>query len=306
MKKNLLAVFSAVIVILILSLFSQNAFTNSGGAPAGLTGSPGDGGLTCNLSGCHTGLATTPVAGWITSNVPGTGYVPGQTYTITATATQAACVRFGFQISPQSITGTYLGTLVVTNSTTTQIVGTKYIEQKTAGTTGSTDTHTWSFNWIAPSAGIGTVTFYGSFNCTNNNNSSSGDHIYTSTLDIPQCTASTAITANGPTTFCAGGNVSLDAGNGFNAYLWSNSATTQSINVTSGGVYTVTVTAAGGCQAVASSQNIIVNSLPVIPLITPNGVTTFCQCFFNCYGWINIISMVNRCQFTINKCFIGR
>ena len=88
---------------------------------------------------------------------------------------------------------------------------------------------------------------------------------------------STAITANGPTTFCAGGNVSLDAGNGFNAYLWSNSATTQSINVTSGGVYTVTVTAAGGCQAVASSQNIIVNSLPVIPLITPNGVTTFCQ-----------------------------
>lgn len=277
MNKKLPLVFSTIVLVLLISLFSQNAFTSSGGAPAGLTGSPGDGGLTCNFSGCHTGMATTPIAGWITSNVPATGYVPGQTYTITATATQAGCVRFGFQISPQSVSGTYLGTLVVTNSTTTQIVGTKYIEQKAAGTTGSTGFHTWTFDWIAPATGIGTVTFYGSFNCSNNNNGSSGDHIYTSTLDIPQCAASTVITANGPTTFCSGGSVTLDAGNGFSAYLWSNSATSQTINATSSGIYSVTVTNSGGCQAVALSQNIIVNSLPSIPVITPNGATTFCQ-----------------------------
>ena len=276
MKRNLLAVFSSVILLLVLTIITQNAFTSTGGPPAGRTGSPGDGGSTC-ATGCHTGMAVTPTFGWISSNVPATGYVPGQTYTITATATQSGCVKFGFQISPQSITGAYIGTMIVTDPTNTQIVSTKYIEQKSAGTVGSTNSHTWTFDWIAPATGIGTVTFYGAFNCSNNNNSSSGDHIYTSTLDIPQCSASTTVTANGPTTFCSGGSVTLDAGNGFASYLWSNSATTQTINVATGGVYSVTVTNSGGCPAVASSSTIIVNTNPSAPVITPNASTTFCE-----------------------------
>ncbi len=277
MNKNLLLVFSSVILIVFLSTISQNAFTSSNGPPAGHTGSPGDGGVTCNTSGCHTGMATTAVAGWITSNVPGTGYVPGQTYTLTATATQTGCVRFGFQISPQSITGTLLGTLIVTDVTNTLIVSSKYIEQRAAGTVGSTNSHTWTFNWIAPAAGTGSVTFYGAFNCSNNNGSSGGDAIFTSTLVIPQCNASTTVTANGPTTFCAGGSVTLNAGAGFQTYLWSNGATTQTITVTTAGTYNVTVTNAGGCQAVASSVPVVVNAAPSVPVITPNGSTTFCQ-----------------------------
>lgn len=276
MKRNLIAVFSSVILILLLTVIAENAFTSSGGPPPGKTGSPGDGGATC-ASGCHTGMAVTAVVGWITSNVPVTGYVPGQTYTITATASQSGCVRFGFQISPQSSTGTYLGTLVVTDLVNTQIVSTKYIEQKTAGTTGFTGSHPWTFNWTAPAAGTGTVTFYGAFNCSNNNNSSSGDNIYTSTLVIPQCSAITTVTANGPTTFCSGGSVTLDAGSGFLSYLWSNNATTQTINVTSGGVYSVTVTNSGGCLAFANSAVIVVNPLPPAPIITPGGATSFCQ-----------------------------
>ena len=225
MKRNLLAVFSSVILLLVLTVSTQIAFTSTGGPPAGRTGSPGDGGSTC-ASGCHTGMAVTPTFGWISSNVPATGYVPGQTYIITATATQSGCVKFGFQISPQSITGAYIGTMIVTDPTNTQIVSTKYIEQKSAGTVGSTNSHTWTFDWIAPATGIGTVTFYGAFNCSNNNNSSSGDHIYTSTLDIPQCSASTTVTANGPTTFCSGGGLSVGSPYGGGAQGGSQSATT--------------------------------------------------------------------------------
>lgn len=277
MKRTLLINLTSLVLIFSLSIISQFAMTQSGGPGGGHTGSPGDGGVTCNTTGCHTGSATTVAAGWITSTVPVGGYVPGQTYTITATATAAGRDRFGFQISPQSPSGTYLGTLIVTDPTNTQIVSTKYIEHKSAGTIGTSGFHTWTFNWTAPVSGTGTVTFYGAFNCSNHNNSASGDLIFTSTLAVNQCSASTSVTANGPTTFCSGGSVTLDAGNGFSSYLWSNSATTQTISVTSSGIYSVTVTNSGGCQASASSVAIVVNPVPSVPIITANGATTFCQ-----------------------------
>ncbi|MFZ4522614.1 MAG: hypothetical protein ACOYNC_12970, partial [Bacteroidales bacterium] len=50
-----------------------------------------------------------------------------------------------------------------------------------------------------------------------------------------------AITPGGPTNFCQGGSVALTASGG-TSYLWSNSATTAAITVSSTGTYTVTAT----------------------------------------------------------------
>ncbi len=84
------------------------------------------------------------------------------------------------------------------------------------------------------------------------------------------------ITASGLTTFCQGGSVTLTASAGA-SWLWSNGATTQSINVTSSGSFSVVVTDAKGCQSVESAATIVtVNPLP-IATITPDGPTTFCQ-----------------------------
>ncbi|MBK5284123.1 MAG: T9SS type A sorting domain-containing protein, partial [Bacteroidia bacterium] len=83
-----------------------------------------------------------------------------------------------------------------------------------------------------------------------------------------------SITPNGPTTFCAGNSVMLTA-SGANNYLWSNSASTQSITVSSSGNYFVTVTDGNNCSA-STSLSVTVNPLPVAS-ITPNGPTTFCQ-----------------------------
>ncbi len=82
------------------------------------------------------------------------------------------------------------------------------------------------------------------------------------------------ITPNGPTSFCIGGSVGLNAGNSYTNYLWSNGATTQSITATTTGTYTVTVTASGGCT---SSNSIAVTELPPpSPIVIPNGPTSFC------------------------------
>jgi gliding motility-associated-like protein len=85
-----------------------------------------------------------------------------------------------------------------------------------------------------------------------------------------------AITANGPTTFCQGGSVTLVASTGV-SYLWStNNAFTQSNTITTSGTYNVTVTSADGCTATSAPVTVTVNPLPT-PTITASGATTFCQ-----------------------------
>lgn len=183
MKKKLLisSVFFVITGIALEGFYSQ-VYTFPNGAPDKVSGSPADG-KTC--TSCHAGTATTK-AGLITSNAGPGGYDPGKTYTITATVSYAGRSKFGFEVSPQSQAGALQGTMVVTNSTATQLVGSnKYITHKSAGTTG-TDSKTWTFNWIAPAKGTGTVTFYGAFMASNNNGATTGDIVYTSTLTIPE------------------------------------------------------------------------------------------------------------------------
>ncbi len=70
------------------------------------------------------------------------------------------------------------------------------------------------------------------------------------------------ITADGPTTFCEGGSVNLTSSSA-NGNIWSNAVTTQSINVTTSGSYTVQVTDGNGCQSPLSDPTVVtVNPLP--------------------------------------------
>jgi hypothetical protein len=74
------------------------------------------------------------------------------------------------------------------------------------------------------------------------------------------------IAAGGPTTFCPSGTVILTASAG-SSYLWSTGATTQSINATSTGNYTVTVTNSNGCSVTSASMAVLVQDL-VSPVFT--------------------------------------
>ncbi len=190
-----ISIFAVAIGSIFTTEYSSSANGNLIGAPATSTGSPGDA-SSCSSLGCHGAISftapyfspspTTTVAGLITSTIPAGGYIPGNTYTITGTVTSPGKTRFGFEISPQNTAGTLLGTLTATD-TTTHLVGTgnKYITHKQSGIDGTTGSHTWSFDWTAPAAGVGPVTFYGMFMITNNDGKADvGDVLQKSTLLI--------------------------------------------------------------------------------------------------------------------------
>ncbi|PRY06735.1 hypothetical protein CLV24_1261, partial [Pontibacter ummariensis] len=77
------------------------------------------------------------------------------------------------------------------------------------------------------------------------------------------------ITANGVTSFCAGGTVRLTAGGG-TSWLWSNGAETQSIDVNASGTFTVQVTDANKCTSLPSDPV----QVTVTPAITGNSLTS--------------------------------
>lgn len=184
-KKTTLLSIALVFGGIFYASINNNAFTNPNGSPNGRTGSPGDGNNTCAISGCHTGSAVQTRAGIITSNIPVEGYTPGQKYTITAT-TNSTRQNFGFQISPQSMSGALLGVMTITNPSETKLTGAgKYITH-TATAQSSTGEKAWSFDWTAPAAGTGNVTFYGCFNYANGDGGTGGDSIVRSTLVVSE------------------------------------------------------------------------------------------------------------------------
>lgn len=161
---------------------SVNKVMRKEGAEAGHTGSPGDSLKNCTK--CHGGTATN-VSGWIASDIPASGYVAGQTYNLTTTNTESEGTRFGFQVSPQNTTGNLLGTLILSDTVQTQLVGMgKYITYTANGVNGN-GFKTWSFKWIAPNAGTGNVTFYGAYN-SNFNGHKDGDKTFLSTLTVKE------------------------------------------------------------------------------------------------------------------------
>ncbi|WP_018341671.1 glycosyl hydrolase [Cytophaga aurantiaca] len=88
-----------------------------------------------------------------------------------------------------------------------------------------------------------------------------------STTTVTVNAAQTAnITANGATTFCQGGSVTLAATTG-SSYIWKNGTTTvgtsATYNATTAGSYTVEVTNANGCKATSAATTVNVESASV-------------------------------------------
>jgi len=89
---------------------------------------------------------------------------------------------------------------------------------------------------------------------------------------LPQNNSS--ITPSGTILITPGTSVNFTANQGI-SYQWSNSNTTQSIAVSSAGIYTVTVTDANGCSSIPASVTVTIQDPSTMALAL--GATSFCE-----------------------------
>jgi hypothetical protein len=182
LRKLILPVSFALIAGVSLFDAYQNSsvHANKSGGPAGNSSGPGQG----NCTSCHTGSTTTS-AGLITTDIPASGYVQGTTYNVKVAITDATSTRFGFQLSAHNTAGAIVGTLINTNNRTKLVGNSQFVTHTSMGLTmAGQNTNEWEFQWVAPSASTGTVTFHTAVNASNSNDATSGDRIFISSLPV--------------------------------------------------------------------------------------------------------------------------
>lgn len=164
--------------------------------------------------------------------------------------------------------GSCPATASVTVGTTSSLTLTASATNATCGNNNGTATTTVT-------AGTGPYTYAWSNSGNTQSISNLGAGTYTVTVTGQGGCSATAsatvaatnglqLTANATNTACTGAGsatVNVASGNGPYTYLWSNSATTQSISNLSSGTYNVTVTGQGGCSATASVNVVVSNGL---------------------------------------------
>ena len=164
----------------------REASANANLPPLVATGAPGEG----SCFSCHSGALNDGVGSVAITGVP-VPYMPGQTYALGVTVQRTGQQRWGFEItalkaSDSSPAGTLASAAQLTDTTRTSGSGRMYVSHTTLkgvdGTFAGSTSGSWIFNWTAPAAGAGAVTFYAAGNAANGNGLNTGDFIYTTKI----------------------------------------------------------------------------------------------------------------------------
>ena len=177
--KDILPVWGLLLLFFVAS--SSSAFAFSFLAPPDeKTGAPNEG--TCADAGCHAANPLNTSGGSLMLTVPET-YEPGEVYKIIVDLSRAGQSKWGFQMTALDADGARAGIFAADAASNTQVSeanSKQYIQHTTAGTAaGTNDAHSWEFEWTAPDADVGSITFYAAGNAANNNSAPTGDYIYT-------------------------------------------------------------------------------------------------------------------------------
>jgi len=185
--------------ILLSLVIAGAAWANSNGAPAQLSGAPGDG----NCSACHGG-APNSGPGSLQIRFDGvTTWTPGQAVKVKITLSDPNASRWGFQLTaraaanPNQTAGSFRIIEDTTRLAPNAPSGLQYVTHTLTGTRpGTTGSVSWEVEWTPPSsAGFGDVIFYASGNAANGNGQADpGDRTYTATFTGSPGTPASGVT----------------------------------------------------------------------------------------------------------------
>ena len=166
-----------MVFVLLFMLSTGSAFALTAGPPEEKTGAPNE----ADCTQCHTSNALNDADGSLMLTIPET-YEPGEVYAIVVNLSRAGQSKWGFEMTALDADGARAGTFAADNAANTQVSeanSKQYIKHTAAGTAGANDAHSWEFEWTAPDADIGPVTFYAAGNASNGNFNPIDDYIYT-------------------------------------------------------------------------------------------------------------------------------
>lgn len=176
---------STTLKVVALAAVSTIFLANRGGSPGGRSGSAVDASRTCaTQGGCHFNQ-NLPILNqdMISTDIPATGYVPGESYQITLNPEKAGAGRWGFEMLVQNSNDEAVGAF--TSNDDGNIIGgnASRITHKFASTDGG-DTKTWVLDWTAPETADGELQVFASVLAANGNGTTGGDQLIIDTLDI--------------------------------------------------------------------------------------------------------------------------
>jgi uncharacterized protein (TIGR03437 family) len=174
-------------------------FADVTGADPKLTGAPGENAAVCTQ--CHSGTQLNGGGGSVKITMPGDAtYTPGVTQRIKVEVSDPAQKRWGFELTARvssDAANAQAGDLNASDSNTQVFCATGRVKPCSSDTVLQFITHTLSgtrlgtansaafeFDWTPPAADVGKITLYAAGNAANGNNQDTGDHIYTTSLEL--------------------------------------------------------------------------------------------------------------------------
>ena len=183
-------------VVALNSLVIFNLYAWSGGPPAYRTGAPEDDG-TCNAQGCHNSFSLDSGNAEFTITGPAT-YSPGETIKLKVSFKNDTGTLHGFEMTALDTNDNRIGKFKAIGNTTQVIPvgGSQGLKEEDAGkyiehTATGNKKKKWKIKWTAPSNVSGKITFYAAGNDANGNGNPTGDHVYTTTMEINAASAAT-------------------------------------------------------------------------------------------------------------------
>jgi uncharacterized protein (TIGR03437 family) len=173
------------------------AFGHSYGPPPRVTAAPGDNPKACTQ--CHSDGALNSFSGSVSVILQsGPVYIPGVKQRIIVQVADPVQQRWGFELTARlnsDPANGQAGQLIPIDNMTQVIcedngpapcsAGVSFIQHTSAGTrNGTRDGAAFQFDWVPPATNAGAITLYVAGNAANGNAAMTGDHIYTSSVEL--------------------------------------------------------------------------------------------------------------------------